>query len=168
MMVSKPKSELQLGEEPLRVVPTTLELNASPSVVGLGEEVTLYGRLHISKSVGDVNDDGRVDLYDYYMVCMCYGWEEGMPGYEWCADYDIDEDGKVDLYDVYTVASYFGIDVWGKKIKIQRYDPSTDSWIDEFELKADENGYFEVSFLPPQEVGVYYYRAYFPGGTYPS
>ena len=56
--------------------------------------------------VGDVNDDGIVDLKDVYEVSMALG---SYPGHaKWNPQADISTDGCVNLLDVYIVASHFG------------------------------------------------------------
>lgn len=54
----------------------------------------------------DVNDDGKIDLKDYVIVCKAYGSILGSS--DWNTDADINCDGKVDLIDIYPVSKNYG------------------------------------------------------------
>lgn len=56
--------------------------------------------------VGDVNEDGEVDIFDLSIVGMAYGKWEGQPGYD--PDADINKDGFVDARDLALVSRNFG------------------------------------------------------------
>jgi len=56
--------------------------------------------------VGDVNDDGKVDMKDVYVVAKAFGSYRRHPRYNPTAD--INCDGKVDMRDIYVVARNFG------------------------------------------------------------
>jgi hypothetical protein len=56
--------------------------------------------------VGDVNEDGVVDIIDLSIVGMAYGTFEGQPGYD--PDADINVDGLVDMRDLALVTKNFG------------------------------------------------------------
>jgi len=54
----------------------------------------------------DINQDGKVDIYDVAYVAKRFGSREGDPDYDPIAD--MNEDGIIDIYDVATVAKHFG------------------------------------------------------------
>jgi hypothetical protein len=56
--------------------------------------------------VGDLNEDGVVDILDLSIIGMAYGSFEGMPGYN--ADADVNVDGIVDGRDLALVTINFG------------------------------------------------------------
>ena len=56
--------------------------------------------------VGDVNEDGVVDILDLSLIGMAYGTFEGQPGYN--PDADINVDGVVDGRDLALVTRNFG------------------------------------------------------------
>lgn len=56
--------------------------------------------------VGDVNEDGVVDILDLSLLGMAYGTFEGQPGYN--PDADLNDDGVVDGRDLALVTLYFG------------------------------------------------------------
>ena len=53
----------------------------------------------------DLNEDGKIDLLDLYVLCRAYG---SYPGHErWDAKADINQDGKISLLDVVIIAKSF-------------------------------------------------------------
>jgi hypothetical protein len=56
--------------------------------------------------VGDVNEDGVVDILDMSIVSKSFGMFEGEPGYN--SDADINVDGIIDLYDLILVSQNLG------------------------------------------------------------
>lgn len=57
--------------------------------------------------IGDLNYDGRVDLFDVVMVATAYGSREGDP--DWNPDADIAPPwGGIDLYDAVTILYHYG------------------------------------------------------------
>lgn len=68
-----------------------------------------YGNwdIYIHRSlVGDLNEDGVVDILDLSIMGMAYGTFEGQPGYNPIADINVD--GVVDMRDLSIVTRYFG------------------------------------------------------------
>jgi hypothetical protein len=59
------------------------------------------------KYLGDVNGDGRVDVYDACILLACYGTREGDPNYEPEADM-APRWGIIDLYDAVTLLAHYG------------------------------------------------------------
>ena len=51
---------------------------------------------------GDVNCDGKVDIFDIVLVAVRYGESNPEPYY------DMNEDGKIDILDIRSVAIYYG------------------------------------------------------------
>jgi len=56
--------------------------------------------------LGDLNDDGIVDMKDLYIVIKAFGSYPSHP--KWNPIADIDEDDKVDMKDIYLVITNFG------------------------------------------------------------
>ncbi len=56
--------------------------------------------------LGDINDDGKVDLKDVYMAASAYGSYSGSA--KWVPEADINNDGKVDLKDLYVTWANYG------------------------------------------------------------
>ncbi|MEM4703554.1 MAG: dockerin type I domain-containing protein [Candidatus Bathyarchaeia archaeon] len=78
----------------------------TPGTLGLGQ-VTIKGRTQLPDP--DVNDDGKVDMVDIYLVALHFGRIEGELGYD--ANYDMNGDKVIDIRDLYKVASHFGTGV---------------------------------------------------------
>jgi hypothetical protein len=57
-------------------------------------------------SKGDVNRDGRVDIFDLAIIALHFSTQLGSPNY-W-ADADLSYDGKIDIRDLTVCAIYFG------------------------------------------------------------
>lgn len=57
--------------------------------------------------VGDVNDDGIVDMEDITIIANVYGTKIGDPGY--VSDLDLDQDGIINLCDLLIAAQQFGL-----------------------------------------------------------
>jgi hypothetical protein len=55
---------------------------------------------------GDINGDGKVDIYDAIILASAFGSSPGMTN--WNPNADINGDGTVDIYDAIIMASYFG------------------------------------------------------------
>jgi len=56
---------------------------------------------------GDINYDGRVDLYDIVVVATAYGARPGDPG--WNPDADVAPPwGTINLYDAVTILYHYG------------------------------------------------------------
>jgi len=58
---------------------------------------------------GDLDRDGDVDSYDFYLFAGAYGSREGDDNFDMRADLDMD--GKVDSYDFYLFAGNYGTNV---------------------------------------------------------
>jgi hypothetical protein len=59
-----------------------------------------------SSLVGDVNEDGIVNVIDITLVSLAFGFFQGEPGYDPAADINVD--GIVDMRDLALVAMNFG------------------------------------------------------------
>jgi subtilisin family serine protease len=57
--------------------------------------------------LGDINEDGKVDIRDVAIVAQAYGSYPGHP--RWNPDADVNLDGKVDVIDVALTAANFGV-----------------------------------------------------------
>ncbi len=57
--------------------------------------------------LADINDDGKVDMVDLWLVAKAFGSYPGYPN--WNPQADINSDGKVDMIDVWIVAKSFGL-----------------------------------------------------------
>jgi len=56
--------------------------------------------------VGDINYDGKVDIYDVATVALAFG---SYPGHErWNLECDLNSDGQVDITDIAITASHYG------------------------------------------------------------
>jgi PKD repeat protein len=70
-----------------------------------GEWSTKEVTLKILPSRADLNEDGRVDIYDLYLLCRAYG---SYPDHErWNAAADMNGDGKVNIIDAALIAKSF-------------------------------------------------------------
>jgi Divergent InlB B-repeat domain len=61
-----------------------------------------------SPILGDENNDGTVDLYDFGPAAYYFGAKVGDPIWSLCSIYDTDNNGTIDVFDMRTVASNFG------------------------------------------------------------
>jgi parallel beta-helix repeat protein len=59
-----------------------------------------------SRLVGDINDDGTVDIFDAGMLAMAFGSTAGSKN--WIAEADLTHDGIIDIFDAITLAVNFG------------------------------------------------------------
>jgi uncharacterized protein (DUF2141 family) len=67
---------------------------------------TLSARVKAVTLVGDLNDDGKVDVKDIYLAAKAFGSTTGES--RWNADADMNLDGEIDLMDIFVIASHFG------------------------------------------------------------
>ena len=56
--------------------------------------------------LGDVNDDGKVDLKDVFAASLAFGSTPEQPN--WNPDADVVRDNKIDLKDIFTINTHFG------------------------------------------------------------
>jgi hypothetical protein len=61
-----------------------------------------------SPIIGDVNNDGMVDIFDLRAVSTYYSIKDGDPEWVHASAYDLNGDGIVDVFDLRMVASNFG------------------------------------------------------------
>lgn len=76
--------------------------------VGLTDESTLRSEIEslLSPLIGDLNDDGEVDMQDIYIVILAFGSYPSHP--RWNPIADVDKDDRVDMKDIYLVITNFG------------------------------------------------------------
>jgi peptide/nickel transport system substrate-binding protein len=67
---------------------------------------TLSGGTIQVRILGDINGDGKVDIYDAIQFAKYFGLHQGDRG--WNPDADLNHDGKVDIFDIIMVARNFG------------------------------------------------------------
>lgn len=73
---------------------------------GLNSNVTKTVRVRVIGLTGDVNGDGKVDIYDALLVARSYGSRPGDPN--WNSNADINNDKLVDIYDAIIIAGNYG------------------------------------------------------------
>jgi hypothetical protein len=56
--------------------------------------------------VGDVNDDGTVDIFDAILLSNAFNSAIGMP--HWNPEADLNNDNVIDIFDAIILASNFG------------------------------------------------------------
>jgi len=92
-----------------------------PGETDTADNVFIYGSVKV-RVMGDINDDGRVDYKDVFLLLKSYGKVQGDPNYNPKADFN--HDGRVDYKDVFQLLKKYGyvetfvIDhrvVWGPK-----------------------------------------------------
>ena len=65
-----------------------------------GGGLTLAGGFWFGQSLGDCNEDGRINLFDYVELNACASGPDGGLVTPFCAWFDLDADQDVDLADV--------------------------------------------------------------------
>lgn len=60
----------------------------------------------ISPLLGDLNNDGAVDIFDVVILALAFGSKPGDPN--WNPDADLNNDGVVDIFDVVILVNEFG------------------------------------------------------------
>jgi hypothetical protein len=60
----------------------------------------------LGRYLTDVNEDGKIDIKDIYLVAKAFGSTPEHP--RWNPDADIDENQKIDIRDIYALAKDFG------------------------------------------------------------
>jgi len=143
------------------VITPTLTLEASPAVVSQGETFELYGKLSI-KEAGDLNEDGIINVLDLLKIAYVFGAREGDPNYD--PSLDLNKDGVINVLDLLKIASVYGQTAASKPIEIQFYREGY--WVPLLHVTTESDGSFRVSVEATGPPGVYYFRAYFPGGEY--
>ncbi len=81
------------------------EASTVPFETNTADNIMVDGWVKI-KILGDINNDGKVDIKDVAIVAAAFGsypWHE-----RWNPDADLNDDGRVDIKDVAMVASNFG------------------------------------------------------------
>jgi hypothetical protein len=59
-----------------------------------------------SANIGDLNQDGTVDIYDAILFVAAFGSYPGHPN--WNARADLNQDNRIDIFDIVILASNFG------------------------------------------------------------
>jgi len=99
--------------EPTTVTGATYSYDASSTVLTLtvthssSQEVVLDWTVTI---LGDIDGDGDVDSYDFYLFYGAYGTSVGDPAY--IPEADLDDDGDVDSYDFYLFSGKYGQSIY--------------------------------------------------------
>lgn len=92
--------------QPSEVVKVALSLTVSRSVAGVTNfafNIVVEGSKHL---LGDLNEDGRVDLFDAVVALTAYNSTAVKPN--WNPDADLNKDGTVDLYDMVLPLNNYG------------------------------------------------------------
>jgi subtilisin family serine protease len=76
-----------------------------PHDINPANNVLAGGKIKL-RILGDVNDDGKVNLADVFGVALAFGSRVGEPRYN--KNLDINNDGKIDLKDYFAVCLNFG------------------------------------------------------------
>jgi len=77
-----------------------------PGETNIDDNVFIDGEVHV-KMLGDINGDGKVDIYDVFLTAAAYGSELGDPN--WNPDADLAPPyGLMNIYDLVTVTAPFG------------------------------------------------------------
>jgi uncharacterized protein (DUF2141 family) len=76
-----------------------------PADINLTDNTLQGGTIEV-RIPGDINGEGKVDIYDAIAIASYFGLHEGQNG--WNPDADLNHDGKIDIFDMIIVASYFG------------------------------------------------------------
>ena len=91
----------------LRNVFSPTDPNYNPSFRGnqiaVGKAIISHSTATVSK-LGDLNDDGKVDIFDYNLLLADFG-KTGSPGF---SPADIDKNGRVDIFDYNQLVANFG------------------------------------------------------------
>lgn len=88
------------------VLPIALTLSVSRSIrntTNFNFDVFIMGSPNI---LGDVNNDGHVDIKDMAIIILAYGSNSGSPN--WNSAADLNQDGTVDIRDLGIVARNYG------------------------------------------------------------
>jgi hypothetical protein len=92
--------------QPSEVVKVALSLTVSASVAG----VTNFAFNIVAEGskllLGDLNKDGKVDLFDAVAALIAYNSALGKPN--WNADADLNKDGIVNVYDMVLLLNNYG------------------------------------------------------------
>jgi hypothetical protein len=87
-----------------------LTIRAEASVVAgevdTSDNVYVDGTVTVIWRIGDVNGDGRIDIFDLVMLAGRYGSKPGDPRYDPLLDFS--QNGIIDIFDVVATASSYG------------------------------------------------------------
>jgi hypothetical protein len=78
---------------------------AVPYETHLVDNVLVDGQVKV-KMMGDVNDDGKIDILDLTAVAIAFGSHRGDPNYN--PDVDFDENGAINVIDLVRVTMNYG------------------------------------------------------------
>jgi hypothetical protein len=92
--------------QPLSNYTVWAEASVVPGETNIGNNVFVAGTVKIS-ALGDINCDGRVDLYDIVLAAAAYDSQLGDPNWNPTADI-APMWGHIDIFDLVTIASLFG------------------------------------------------------------
>lgn len=76
-----------------------------PYETNLADNTFVDGVINITL-IGDVNGDGKVDIYDITLAAMSFSYSVGNPEYNERAD--LNRDGTVDIFDLILISKHFG------------------------------------------------------------
>lgn len=88
------------------ILPVSLTLLISPEILGIVDfsfDIIIKGSRNL---LGDINEDGTVDIFDTLIVSNSYGSTPGNPN--WNPNADVEQDNIIDMFDVVIIAINFG------------------------------------------------------------
>jgi hypothetical protein len=94
------------GLEPCHNFTLRAEASQVPYEIDVENNVFIGGWVKI-KIIGDIDGNGKVDIYDIALATVAYGSHEGDPN--WNPDVDVAPQwGVINIYDVVTISFYYG------------------------------------------------------------
>ena len=83
-----------------------VEISILPNEINVDDNMLPAGVIE-TKALGDINSDGKIDVFDIIMASTSFGAKEGE--FNWNADADLAPlFGIIDLYDIVTIAYHYG------------------------------------------------------------
>jgi len=94
------------GNYTLSGVVSVISTFAYDNNLGNNLVVAAGGNIEVTVLTGDLDDSGKVDIKDVFVVAKAFGADSENP--RWNSKADLNGDGKVDIKDVFVVAKAFG------------------------------------------------------------